>query len=70
MPILPREPDIYPAELLDDALGATTDSSWWAMYTMARREKELMRRLRAMEISYYAPLVHKRSRSPGGRVRE
>lgn len=37
---------------------------------MARREKELMRRLRALNIAYYSPLVHKRARSPGGRVRE
>ncbi len=70
MPILPREPDIYPAELLDDAPDGTADGAWWAMYTLARREKELMRRLRAMEIPFYAPLVHKRARSPGGRMRE
>jgi transcriptional antiterminator RfaH len=71
MPILPSEPDIFPAELLDESLGhAATAGSWWAMYTMARREKELMRRLRAMEIAFYSPLVHKRARSPSGRVRE
>lgn len=70
MPILPREPDIYPAELLDADPSETGDGAWWAMYTMARREKELMRRLRAAQIPFYAPLVPKRSRSPGGRVRE
>jgi len=71
MPILPSEPDIFPTELLDKSLGrVATGGQWWAMYTMARREKELMRRLRAMEIAFYSPLVHKRSRSPGGRVRE
>jgi transcriptional antiterminator RfaH len=71
MPILPREPDIYPAELfLDLGSESAPAGQWWAMYTMARREKELMRRLRAMEIPFYAPLVHKRTRSPGGRVRE
>jgi transcription antitermination factor NusG len=71
MPILPREPDIYPAELFLDLAGESAPvGQWWAMYTMARREKELMRRLRAMEIPFYAPLVHKRTRSPGGRVRE
>jgi transcription antitermination factor NusG len=71
MPILPREPDIYPAELFDqlDADDAQPEQ-WWAMYTMARREKELMRRLRAFEIGFYAPLVHKRTRSPAGRVRD
>jgi transcriptional antiterminator RfaH len=71
MPILPREPDLFPAELFDrfDSLGSP-DGTWWAMYTMARREKELMRRLRSMEVAFYSPLVHKRTRSPGGRVRE
>lgn len=70
MPILPSEPDIFPAALLDvPPEPASGDRVWWAMYTMARREKELMRRLRAHQIGFYAPLVHKRSRSPAGRVR-
>ncbi len=71
MPILPREPDIYPAELFEqpDAQDAGSEP-WWAMYTLARREKELMRRLRGLEISFYGPMIHKRSRSPGGRVRD
>jgi transcriptional antiterminator RfaH len=70
MPILPREPDIFPAELLDETAPELGEGQWWAMYTMARREKELMRRLRSMQVAYYSPLVHKRARSPGGRVRE
>jgi transcriptional antiterminator RfaH len=71
MPILPREADIFPPELLDErAADASGNRQWWAMYTLARREKELMRRLRGLNIAFYAPLVHKRSRSPGGRVRE
>jgi transcription antitermination factor NusG len=71
MPILPGEPDIYPPQLLEQVLDASSgDAEWWAMYTLARREKELMRRLRALEIPFYSPLVHKRARSPGGRVRE
>jgi transcriptional antiterminator RfaH len=71
MPILPSEPDIFPAELLDGSNAAeASDVQWWAMYTMARREKELMRRLRALEIPFYSPLVPRRTRSPGGRVRQ
>lgn len=71
MPILPGEPDIFPPELFDRAVEADAlGRQWWAMYTMARREKELMRRLLALEIPFYSPLVHKRTRSPGGRVRE
>lgn len=69
MPILPGEPDIYPDELLDEQHEPPADAQWWAMYTMARREKELMRRLRAMDVGFYAPLVAKRTRSPGGRTR-
>jgi transcriptional antiterminator RfaH len=67
MPILPAEPDIYPATLLDLDEAA---SPWWAMYTLARREKELMRRLRALEVPFYAPLVCQRTRSPSGRTRQ
>ena len=70
MPILPSEPDHFPPAVLDVPLtGESSQTPWWAMYTMARREKELMRRLRAMEIGFYAPLVPKRTRSPGGRTR-
>ncbi len=71
MPILPREPDIFPSELLADSSASDPlQQPWWVIYTLARREKELMRRLRAMNIAHYSPLVHKRARSPGGRVRE
>ncbi|MEX0679286.1 MAG: transcription termination/antitermination NusG family protein [Pirellulales bacterium] len=71
MPILPSEPDIFPPELLDESAGrAAAEGQWWALYTLARREKELMRRLRGMEVAFYSPLVHKRNRSPSGRVRE
>ncbi len=67
MPILPAQPDVFPPTLLDDAAAGPT---WWALYTLARREKELMRRLRALEVPFYAPLVKQRSRSPAGRTRE
>jgi transcriptional antiterminator RfaH len=69
VPILPSEPDIFPAELLEQPVQAADAPKWWAMYTLARREKELMRRLRSLEIGFYAPLVPKRTRSPGGRTR-
>ncbi len=71
MPILDRETDVWPAELLDeltdDRLG---ESPWWAIYTLPRREKELMRRLRVMEIPFYAPVIESRKRSPQGRIRK
>ncbi len=67
MPILPAEPDMYPPTLLEQE---SIEPTWWAMYTLARREKELMRRLRALEIPFYAPLVSQRTRSPAGRTRQ
>jgi transcriptional antiterminator RfaH len=71
MPILPSEPDIFPPDLLEQPVaGDESDVKWWALYTLARREKELMRRLHGMSIPFYSPVVSKRTRSPGGRMRE
>ncbi len=69
MPILPPEPDIFPENLLEvDSMSVVPPGGWWALYTMARREKELMRRLRTMEIGHYGPVVQRRGKSPRGRV--
>lgn len=69
MPILPGEPDLYPENLLD-VEPAPQGAPWWAMYTLSRREKDLMRRLRALEVPHYGPVIKQRHRSPAGRVRE
>jgi transcriptional antiterminator RfaH len=77
MPILPPEPDIFPENLLDfpeslpgvDSASTGAVDRWWALYTMARREKELMRRLRTMQIRHYGPLIPQRKKVPNGRVR-
>ena len=70
MPILPREPDVYPFDLLDGPAPASSLSAqWWGLYTLSRREKELMRRLHHEQIPFYAPLIQRRRRSPSGRVR-
>lgn len=71
MPLLPREPDIFPADILE-SWESTPESGarWAAFYTLARREKELARNLAAREIPFYAPLVRRRQKSPGGRTRE
>ena len=70
MPILAREPDIYPANLFEIA-GQEADPAfcWWALYTLSRREKELMRRLLALKVPFYCPIISKRNRSPAGRIR-
>jgi len=68
MPILAKEPDIFPESLLDEPAGGQ-DDSWFAMYTLARQEKELMRRLRPLKIAHYGPMIEQRKRSPQGRIR-
>ena len=70
MPILAKEPDLYPDELLDRYLaGGIPDGTWWALYTRSRREKDLMRRLLSLEIPFYSPIIERRYRSPSGRAR-
>ncbi|MCA9086196.1 MAG: hypothetical protein KDA81_19195 [Planctomycetaceae bacterium] len=69
MPILGEEPDMFPDNLLQDPAAVGPDRLWFAMYTLSRREKDLMRRLRAQKIAHYSPLVPHRTRSPQGRIR-
>lgn len=71
MPILPEQVDIYPSDLLDfDESRHPADARWFAFYTIARHEKDLMRVLAAASVPFYAPLAKHRTRSPGGRLRE
>jgi transcription antitermination factor NusG len=70
MPILAQQSEIYPDDLFSrENLGIETEVGWWAMYTMSRREKHLMRQLVRLEIPFYCPIIPKRNRSPGGRIR-
>ncbi|MAV34961.1 MAG: antitermination protein NusG [Planctomycetaceae bacterium] len=79
MPILARQPHLYPDDLLERArceqqISASTAgddeaSHWWALYTLSRREKLLMRKLQTRSIPFYCPLVERRQRAPSGRVR-
>ena len=70
MPILGKENDIYPSDLLanDDYL-TSEDRQWWCVYTLSRREKDLMRKLAVFKIAHYSPVIPKRYRSPNGRLR-
>jgi transcriptional antiterminator RfaH len=71
MPILPAEPDLYPADLFErPGLGAEGDRRWWAFYLRSRREKQFMRALRGLDVPFYGPTIRKRSKSPSGRMRE
>jgi len=69
MPILAKEPDIFPKDLFSIELPADGDHAWWAFYTRSRREKALARRLLSAKIPFYAPVIAKRYRSPNGRMR-
>ncbi len=70
MPILAAETSLYPADLFDRAeSGVDPDARWWALYSMPRQEKQLMRRLHVLETPFYSPIVAKRSRGASGRVR-
>ncbi len=73
MPILKQENDIYPIDLLSTpehlAEKEQAGAKWWCVYTVSRREKDLMRKLARKDISFYGPVVSKRYRSPNGRLR-
>lgn len=76
MPILAREPDCFPHDLFEtlttDDRGGDSDGAgrWWIARTQSRREKDLMRRLSAWGVSFYCPIVGRRTRAPSGRIRE
>jgi transcriptional antiterminator RfaH len=71
MPILPRQRDCFPTDLLDaDPPADDCGLRWVAFYTLSRREKDLMRKLEAAEVAFYAPLIRRRLKSAGGRVRD
>ena len=70
MPILKRERDIFPDDLLEnEKLLSDSSLDWWCIYTMSRREKDFMRRLASLSIAHYGPVIPKRYRSPNGRLR-
>jgi len=70
MPILARDIDIYPEDLLEmEGDEQEPDVGWWALYTLSRREKDLMRKLRGLDVPFYGPIIPKRTRSPAGRIR-
>jgi transcriptional antiterminator RfaH len=69
MPILTAEADLFPIDLFENKqLLADPERRWWVLYTRSRLEKELMRRLRAIEVPFYGPTIEKRSRTPRGRL--
>jgi len=68
MPILAREPALFPENLFDVC---DTDEGqakqWFAIHTRPRSEKNLARKLHNMGIWYHLPMHEHKYRSPKGR---
>jgi transcription antitermination factor NusG len=72
MPLLKPEQDIWPLNLLDlpeNPEEEVQPGTWWALYTLARFEKKLMRQLIEIEVPFFGPTIARRYRSPQGRIR-
>jgi len=69
MPVLAKDVDLWPPDLLSDSDEPTSgDRSWYALHTKPRREKVLLRKLRTAGKSFYGALVPHESRTPRGRL--
>ncbi|MDA0834768.1 MAG: antitermination protein NusG [Planctomycetota bacterium] len=70
MPILAREPELYPDDLLDrPEVGTEASHRWWVVHTKPRQEKALARYLTELHIGHYVPQMEQKTRSPKGRTR-
>ena len=71
MPILAKEPNVYPEELFSlIQYPGGEGRSWWVAYTMARHEKKLVRQLRSRGVAHFCPLHLREWYSPSGRKRQ
>ncbi|WP_425617571.1 transcription termination/antitermination protein NusG [Anatilimnocola sp. NA78] len=57
MPILAKEPSVYPGNLFTEIAPADADRQWWAVYTKPRQEKSLARDLVQKDIPFFLPLI-------------
>jgi transcriptional antiterminator RfaH len=61
MPVLPPEPNAYPADLFAaDDPGVGAERAWWVLHTRARQEKSLARHLSQARVPFYLPLIARR----------
>lgn len=68
MPILPAEPDLYPADLWEVRETLDDESRrWWCLHTLPRQEKAVARHLCSQRVAYYLPQIVNESRTPQGR---
>ena len=65
MPILPREENLFPDDLLESSFAQAEDAAWLVLHTKPRQEKSLARVAFAQEIPFYLPLVKKQNQIRG-----
>ena len=65
MPILPADPDRFPANLFDQPPADEVPRRWWVLHTKPRQEKALARSLAAAAVPYFLPCVERRTRIRG-----
>lgn len=68
MPILRKEPSIFPESLLDEEGRPERERRWRVLYTKARQEKALARELLASTVPFYLPLIAKENVMRGRRI--
>jgi transcription antitermination factor NusG len=65
MPLLPREPYVFPDDLLALTERDQAEAKWWVLHTRPRSEKSLVRRLLPDGVPFFLPLYERRWRSRG-----
>jgi len=69
MPILEREPQCFPHDLLSAGFVPAGDRRWWVLHTKSRQEKSIARDLLAYSIPFFLPQVEKTAMVRGRRRR-
>ena len=62
MPLLKREPDLFPQDLFDLPVES---HPWWVAHVKSRQEKALARHLQPLGIPYYLPQREQKTRRAG-----
>ena len=65
MPVLPQEPNAYPADLFAAGRDVAAERVWWVLHTRARQEKSLARHLHQARAPFYLPLIARRGLQRG-----
>ena len=69
MPMLPAEPDLFPATLfVEEARAPSEGQCWRVLHTKPRQEKALARQLHKAEVSFYLPVIVRASLIRGRRM--